>query len=62
MEQNSSVRLRSGDEVFELEAVGVNDSKAFESFAKAWEAKYGNLPRNENVEETYLYRLLPVGC
>ena len=61
MEQNSKVRLRSGDEVFELEAARVSDPEVFELFAKAWEAKYGNRPRNESVEETYLYRLLPRG-
>ena len=59
MEQNSSVRLRSGDEVFELEAARVSDPEVFELFAQAWEAKYGNRPRNESVEETYLYRLRP---
>ena len=61
MDQNSSVRLRSGDEVFELEAARVSDPEVFELFAKAWEAKYGNRPRNESVEETYLYRLRPRG-
>ena len=61
MDQNSSVRLRSGDEVFELEAARVSDPEVFELFAKAWEAKYGNRPRNESVEETYLYRLSPRG-
>ena len=61
MEENSNVRLRSGDEVFELEAARVSDPEVFELFAQAWEAKYGNRPRNESVEETYLYRLRPRG-
>ena len=59
MEQNSNVRLRSGDEIFELEAIRVNDPEIFEFFAEAWEAKYGNRPQNESVEQTYLYRLRP---
>jgi hypothetical protein len=59
MEQNSNVRLRSGDEIFELEAVRVNDPEIFEFFAQAWQAKYGNRPQNESVEQTYLYRLRP---
>jgi hypothetical protein len=59
MEQNSNVRLRSGDEIFELEADRVNDPKIFELFSRAWEAKYGNRPQNESVEQTYLYRLRP---
>ena len=59
MEQNSHVRLRSGDEIFELEAIRVNDPETFELFAEAWAAKYGNRPQNESVEQTYLYRLRP---
>ena len=61
MEQNSNVRLRSGDQIFELEAIRVNDPDIFELFAEAWEAKYGNRPQNESVEQTYLYRLRPRG-
>ena len=57
MEESSNVRLSSGDEVFELEAARVSDPEVFELFAQAWEAKYVNRPRNESVEETYLYRL-----
>ena len=59
IEQNSNVRLRSGDEIFELEAVRVNDSEIFALFSEAWETKYGNRPQNESVEQTYLYRLRP---
>lgn len=59
IEQNPNVRLRAETSIFELEAVRVNDAQEFELFAQAWEAKYGNRPRNENVDETYLYRLRP---
>jgi hypothetical protein len=59
IEQNSNVRLRSGDEIFEFEAVRVNDPEIFALFSEAWEAKYGNRPQNENVEQTYLFRLRP---
>lgn len=59
IEENSNVRLRSGDEIFELEATRVTDPKIFALFSAAWEAKYGNRPQNENVEQTYLYRLRP---
>ena len=59
IEQNSNVRLRSGDEIYELAAVRVNDPEMFAAFSNAWEAKYGNRPQNESVEETYLYRLSP---
>ena len=57
IEQNNNVRLRSGDEIFELAAVRVNDPTIFAAFSDAWDAKYGNRPQNESVEETYLYRL-----
>ena len=59
IEQNPNVRLRAETSIFELEAVRVNDAQEFELFAQAWEAKYGNRPRTDNVDETYLYRLRP---
>lgn len=59
IEQNRNVRLRSGDEIFELEADRVADPEIFALFSAAWEAKYGNPPQNESVEQTYLYRLRP---
>ena len=57
--QNANVRLRAGDSIFEFEALRVIDAQEFELFAQAWETKYGNRPRNENIAETYLYRLRP---
>jgi hypothetical protein len=57
IEQNPNVRLRAETSIFELEAVKVNGAQEFESFAQAWEVKYGNRPRNEDVDKTYLYRL-----
>ena len=59
IEQNNNVRLRSGDMIFELQAVRVTDPAIFTAFSGAWESKYGNRPQNENVEQTYLYRLSP---
>ncbi|MEZ7819386.1 MAG: hypothetical protein ACI883_001360 [Candidatus Azotimanducaceae bacterium] len=59
IEQNANVRLRAGDSIFEFEALRVIDAQEFELFAQAWETKYGNRPRNENIAETYLYRLRP---
>ena len=59
IEQNSSVRLRAGTSIYELKAVRVVDRQEYELFAQAWEAKYGNRPRNENIKETYTYRLIP---
>ena len=53
------VRLQSEGDIFELVATRVTQGSQFEIFARAWEAKYGNRPRNERVEETYLFRLTP---
>jgi len=56
---NPDVRLKVGDEIFELQAIRVTDAALFETFARTWESKYGNRPRNERVDETYLFRLVP---
>mgnify|MGYP001187904718 FL=1 len=58
IEQNPSVRLRAGTSIYELKALRVVDGQEYELFAKAWEAKYSNRPRNENFKETYTYRLI----
>ena len=52
-----NVRLKIGESIYELAATRVTDAEEFEQFAQAWESKYGNRPRNENVEETWLLRL-----
>ena len=57
IEANANVRLRANELIYSLRATRVTDAATFEVFAQAWEAKYGNRPRNENVDETYLFRL-----
>ena len=59
IEANSQVRLRSGGNIYELQASRVTDADEFEWFAQAWDEKYGHRPRNENVAETWLMRLRP---
>ena len=59
IEQNADVRLRAEGLIYELHATRITDAAMFVLFAKAWEAKYGNRPRNENVDETYLFKLQP---
>ncbi len=56
---NADVRLRSGTTIYELGATRITDAAEFVRFADMWEAKYGRRPFNENVDETYLYRLQP---
>ena len=56
---NPNVRLKINEEIFELRAIRVTDAAVFETYAQAWKLKYGNRPRNERVDETYLFRLTP---
>jgi hypothetical protein len=59
IEQNANVRLLIDESLYELSAVRVESEEEFATFAELWEAKYGNRPRNENVNEAYLFKLLP---
>ncbi|MDH3641608.1 MAG: hypothetical protein OES38_05900 [Gammaproteobacteria bacterium] len=54
---DSHVRLLIDDTLFELRAVRVETQDEFNTFSDAYESKYGNRPRNENVAEAYLFRL-----
>lgn len=58
MTANPDVRLKMSDVIYELTSERVTDAAEFETFAQAWAAKYGNRPQNENVDETYLMRLV----
>ncbi len=57
IEANTDVRLGHADKIYELTATQVVDDTEFNAFARGWESKYGNLPRNMNLAEVYLYRL-----
>ena len=59
IEQNANVRLLIDDSLYELLAVRVESAEEFAAFAMVYEEKYGNRPRNEEVQEAYLFRLLP---
>ena len=59
IDQSSDVRLQANSLIYELSATRVTNPDKFELFAQAWERKYGNRPQNENVDETYLFRLQP---
>jgi hypothetical protein len=59
MEADPRVRLRAGDDIYELAAARVTDAAEFARFADAYEKKYGRRPRNENIAEVYLFRLGP---
>lgn len=59
IETNPNVRVKMGGSIYLLTATRISNAEEFEWFAQAWEQKYGNRPRNENVAETYLMRLTP---
>ncbi|MEM1232161.1 MAG: hypothetical protein AAGI15_16605, partial [Pseudomonadota bacterium] len=59
IEVDPRVRLRADGRIYELRADRVRSADEFEQFAQQWEAKYGDRPRNESVDETWLMRLTP---
>ncbi len=54
---NPNVRMQIDGNIYELVAEQVTDAGEFVGFADGWEEKYGNRPMNENVSETFLFRL-----
>ena len=57
LEAVPKARLRVGDLIYELEASRVETQVEFDRFSDAYEKKCGQRPRNEDVEEAYLFRL-----
>ncbi len=58
MESDPNVRLRVDDEIYELTATRVDSQEEFDRFSDLYEKKYDRRPRNENVDEAYLFRLI----
>ena len=59
LEADPRLRLQIEDAIYELRAERVTSQEEFDRFAELWDAKYGNRPRNEDVDEAYLMRLGP---
>ena len=59
IDANPNVRLGHAGKIYELTATQVDDDAEFNLFAQGWASKYGNLPRNMNLAEVYLFRLTP---
>ena len=57
LEGDSTVRVRIDGKIYQLAASRVKDQKEFDIFSDAYESKYGTRPRNENVDEAYLFYL-----
>ena len=58
LENDPRVKLLIGENLYELLAKRVTDASDFKTFSDVYEGKYGRRPRNENVTEAYLFRLL----
>jgi hypothetical protein len=59
MDADPNVRLQAGDTIYQLAATRVTSQEEFDRYSAPYEEKYGNPPRNLNVAEAYLYRLVP---
>ena len=58
MEAEPKVRLQANESIYELAATRVASQDEFDRFSAAYEEKYGNPPRNRDVSEAYLFRLV----
>lgn len=59
IEVDPNVRLLIGEKLYELRAERVTSQDEFDAMALPYKAKYGNAPRNPNIDEAYLFKLLP---
>tara|TARA_R110002110_G_scaffold405258_1_gene624289 strand:- start:44 stop:451 length:408 start_codon:yes stop_codon:yes gene_type:complete len=59
LEENPQLLLGHEGALYELEAERVTSSAELDRLSEVYKAKYGNYPRNMNIDEIYLYRLLP---
>lgn len=57
LEQNPELILGHDGSLYELSAVRVTDMEEFNELREIYKDKYGNYPRNSNLNEIYLYRL-----
>ena len=57
MEDDACVRVLIDGKIYELTAYRVEDQAEFDAFSDVYEKKYGSRPRNENVDEAYLFQL-----
>jgi len=57
LEQDPRARVAIEGTLYEVAASRVEDPAEFARFADAYEQKYDVRPRNENIDEIYVYRL-----
>ncbi len=58
MEDDPEVRMGIEGSIYDLTSSRVEGQDEFDAFADAYAVKYGRRPRNENVQEAYLFRLV----
>jgi hypothetical protein len=59
LEVEPRCRMRINQTIYAFTASRVTEASVFGQFSDAYEKKYDRRPRNENVNEAYLYRLSP---
>ena len=59
IESSPQVRLASDGKIYELYASRVTSADEFTRFSEIYKGKYGNYPRNLNIDEVYVFRLTP---
>ena len=57
LEQDPRARVSVEGTLYEVAASRVEDAAEFFRFAYAYQQKYGSRPRNENIDEIFVYRL-----
>ena len=58
LESDPLLRVGIAGKLYDLQAERVLGAPEFARFADAFEAKYDQRPRNENIDEIYVYRLV----
>jgi hypothetical protein len=58
LEADPLARVRIDGTLYEVRASRVESQEEFDRFCDAYEEKYGTRPRNENVDEAYLFSLV----
>ena len=59
MENAPEVRLGYEGKIYSLMSEKVTDAGEYARFAEVYKTKYGNHPRNMDVSQVYIYRLVP---
>lgn len=57
MELDPRARVGIEGRLYDVKAARVTEAAEFSRFAERYAEKYGRRPRNENIDEIYLYRL-----